>query len=360
MRTRSSPASSAGSICRSPDVRRRLEQLAAPPEAGRRPPHRAERAGRSVSAARRRSAAASRCSKSSGSPTTSLYIVAICRSAAEFAARFARPAVRARSPRRSRRSAAARCATWERDLRTLAAHPNVWCKLSGLVTEADWAAWTPATAPAVSRRRVRLLRRRPSDGRIRLAGVHGGRRLRAHDGAWSPTTCRSARRANATPCSAATRSDSGIWTCRRRMRDATADRETRGSAKTTRLLASSACSRSALRAVSRCSRSRACVQRRDTSGKPTIAVIPKGTSHVFWQSIHAGAEKAAQRARRDDHLARTAARGRSRLAGVGSRGLRQPRRLRHRARAARRSGARAAGRRRARSAASRSSSSTRG
>ena len=29
------------------------------------------------------------------------------------------------------------------------------------------------------------------------------------------------------------------------------------------------------------------------SGKPTIAVIPKGTSHVFWQSIHAGAAKAA-------------------------------------------------------------------
>jgi ribose transport system substrate-binding protein len=30
------------------------------------------------------------------------------------------------------------------------------------------------------------------------------------------------------------------------------------------------------------------------SAKPTIAVIPKGTSHVFWQSIHAGAAKAAQ------------------------------------------------------------------
>lgn len=29
-------------------------------------------------------------------------------------------------------------------------------------------------------------------------------------------------------------------------------------------------------------------------GKTTIAVIPKGTSHVFWQSIHAGAAKAAQ------------------------------------------------------------------
>ena len=35
---------------------------------------------------------------------------------------------------------------------------------------------------------------------------------------------------------------------------------------------------------------------RDTgpaSGGTTIAVIPKGTSHVFWQSIHAGAKKAA-------------------------------------------------------------------
>src|SRR3954465_4773513 len=30
------------------------------------------------------------------------------------------------------------------------------------------------------------------------------------------------------------------------------------------------------------------------AGTPIIAVIPKGTSHVFWQSIHAGAEKAAR------------------------------------------------------------------
>jgi ribose transport system substrate-binding protein len=30
------------------------------------------------------------------------------------------------------------------------------------------------------------------------------------------------------------------------------------------------------------------------SGARTIAVIPKGTSHVFWQSIHAGARKAAK------------------------------------------------------------------
>jgi ribose transport system substrate-binding protein len=31
-----------------------------------------------------------------------------------------------------------------------------------------------------------------------------------------------------------------------------------------------------------------------TPGRTTIAVIPKGTSHVFWQSIHAGARRAAQ------------------------------------------------------------------
>jgi L-fuconolactonase len=35
-------------------------------------------------------------------------------------------------------------ATWAAHLRTLAAHANVSCKLSGLVTEADWERWTPA------------------------------------------------------------------------------------------------------------------------------------------------------------------------------------------------------------------------
>ena len=35
-------------------------------------------------------------------------------------------------------------APWAEDLRALAAHENVCVKLSGLVTEADWKAWTPA------------------------------------------------------------------------------------------------------------------------------------------------------------------------------------------------------------------------
>jgi len=32
---------------------------------------------------------------------------------------------------------------WSEHLHALARHPNATCKLSGLVTEADWAAWTP-------------------------------------------------------------------------------------------------------------------------------------------------------------------------------------------------------------------------
>ena len=34
---------------------------------------------------------------------------------------------------------------WEAGIRDLARHPQVWCKLSGLVTEADWATWDLAT-----------------------------------------------------------------------------------------------------------------------------------------------------------------------------------------------------------------------
>jgi len=37
----------------------------------------------------------------------------------------------------------------------------------------------------------------------------------------------------------------------------------------------------------------ACSGSRPSSDRMTIAVIPKGTSHIFWQSIHAGAQKAA-------------------------------------------------------------------
>jgi L-fuconolactonase len=34
---------------------------------------------------------------------------------------------------------------WSRGIAALSRNRNVWCKLSGMVTEADWATWTPAT-----------------------------------------------------------------------------------------------------------------------------------------------------------------------------------------------------------------------
>jgi L-fuconolactonase len=40
--------------------------------------------------------------------------------------------------------AAARLDPWRADLRRLAELPHVSCKLSGLVTEANWGRWTPA------------------------------------------------------------------------------------------------------------------------------------------------------------------------------------------------------------------------
>ena len=34
---------------------------------------------------------------------------------------------------------------WADNLRELALRQNVWCKVSGMVTEADWKSWTPET-----------------------------------------------------------------------------------------------------------------------------------------------------------------------------------------------------------------------
>lgn len=31
---------------------------------------------------------------------------------------------------------------WKKDIRAIAGHDNVWCKVSGMVTEADWKTWT--------------------------------------------------------------------------------------------------------------------------------------------------------------------------------------------------------------------------
>ncbi len=33
--------------------------------------------------------------------------------------------------------------SWKTNIRRLAAHPNIYCKISGMVTEADWHSWQP-------------------------------------------------------------------------------------------------------------------------------------------------------------------------------------------------------------------------
>jgi L-fuconolactonase len=64
------------------------------------------------------------------------------RVAAEFVARFPRQRFvldhLAKPPIKS-----AAIDVWEPGIRELAAFPNVYCKVSGLVTEADWHAWKP-------------------------------------------------------------------------------------------------------------------------------------------------------------------------------------------------------------------------
>ena len=44
---------------------------------------------------------------------------------------------------------------WRTNIRELARRPNVYCKISGMVTEADWACWTVADFSAVHRHRAR-------------------------------------------------------------------------------------------------------------------------------------------------------------------------------------------------------------
>ena len=95
---------------------------------------------------------------------------------------------------------------WDRNMRELAKRQNVYCKLSGMVTEADPQHWTPEGLAAVYRRGARGLRTAPRHVRIGLAGDAAGRRLRAlvrHGEAIAIASCRRRNRI-------------GLWVERRR------------------------------------------------------------------------------------------------------------------------------------------------
>ena len=68
---------------------------------------------------------------------------------------------------------------WARDMEQIAAIPHIYCKVSGMITEADWEAWTPAGPAPLWRGGGAAVRLRPLDVRERLAGVSAGRDLSA-------------------------------------------------------------------------------------------------------------------------------------------------------------------------------------
>src|SRR5204863_4005764 len=135
------------------------------------------------------------------------------------------------------------------------------------------AAMDAAAASALSGRGLRLLRRQSPHGGLRLAGVHGGCRLHAGDVGRERLSARPAarraRRGDGRQC--ATVLESEGWR-------AGVKKFFSGLTLVAAIVLASGCQKAPA----------------SSDGKLTIAVIPKGTSHVFWQSIHAGAEKAAR------------------------------------------------------------------
>ena len=153
----------------------------------------------------RRSAAASRRSSATVSSTTSSSTRGSCRRPRAFAGARSRASASCSITSASRTSAAARSTPGGADLDELAALPNVWCKLSGLVTEADWRTWTPGAAAALSRRRARGVRAGAADDSGRTGRSAPWRRpTRDVVGAGARRDRGVLRAPNRTPCSAET------------------------------------------------------------------------------------------------------------------------------------------------------------
>ena len=73
--------------------------------------------------------------------------------------------------------AAQRLDGWAEDIAAAAQIPQVYCKLSGMITEADPRGWKARAHEALRGARARTLRAGPSHVRQRLARVHVGRHL---------------------------------------------------------------------------------------------------------------------------------------------------------------------------------------
>ena len=128
--------------------------------------------------------------------------------AAEFAAAFPAGALRARSSRRSRTFEPASSTSGRRDLRKLAALPNVCRQAVGPGDGGGLAAGRRPRCGRTSTSRS-MFRRRPADDWIGLAGLHGCRRTTRRTMAVVADSSTGGPRRSVTPCSAAPRGGSG-------------------------------------------------------------------------------------------------------------------------------------------------------
>ena len=68
---------------------------------------------------------------------------------------------------------------WTANIREMARRENVYCKVSGMVTEADWATWSEKGSAAVFRCGATVVWSQAPDGGLGLAGLHAGGELPA-------------------------------------------------------------------------------------------------------------------------------------------------------------------------------------
>ena len=108
---------------------------------------------------------------------------------------LARPADGDRPPGQAARSRSSALDDWLPHFRAAAAFPNVYCKLSGMVTEADWQRLDRRRPEALRPGGARAVRPGPLHVRLRLAGLRAGRRPTSRSTTpWSRRSARSARR----------------------------------------------------------------------------------------------------------------------------------------------------------------------
>src|SRR5262249_38450630 len=149
-------------------------------------------------------------------------------------------------------------------------------------------------AATVSGRRVRVFRSGAPDDWLGLAGLHSRRRVPPDDGhrrgvSGRPSRARGGRGARRQRAALLESEGGGVTEARKTRKAREHERHEND--------LFSCVSWAALAFVcfvGVCFGSLGCTKHSTNPDELTIAVIPKGTSHVFWQSIHAGAEKAAR------------------------------------------------------------------